>query len=1387
MNYRFNYIWCTWLLMLACNQAYTQQTAATGNPSISYLGIEQGLSNNAIRSIFQDHQGFMWFGSYDGLNRYDGYDFKIFRNRFNDSTSLADNNIQSVGEDLNGNIWTGTNQGLSIYSTNTEKFSQLNFLPYGEKNYRRLNTEVKDIRRDDNGVMLISSLIDGFLIYGKDSLVAIQVPLLADGKRYTNYPASSIRIDSQKRVWVFVVSKGLCLFDRGAMQLKLVNGSLKSAYSILPDGEQLWVGTNNGIYKYNINANSYSRALDQYDRELKTDKVTGITIDRKHRLWMATKGNGVKIFDPSLQQVTNMVADGRLNNLSNENFNTVFEDRDGRIWLGSQRGGINIIDQQRDRFYTTAHDPLNANSLVNNYVSAFHEMADGKIWIGSEFGGLSLWDRKRNHFTNFKNDPADPSTLSNNFINCIRRDKDNNIWIATSWGGINRYNAGNNSFEQYKCYNPLFNNLENKMVYRLCSDHEGTLWATTLQEGGIKGALYRHNKILNRFEFFDNLSELFALTEDRNDVLWAGNLNELIRIDRKNKQHQYFNIGNIVRSILEDKTGNFWIGTEGGGLVLFDRVENKVVARYTTTEGLCNNSVLNLLEDQQGNLWMSTFNGVSCFNVREKKFRNYFHGDGLQSNQFNPNSSLALKSGELMFGGIKGFNIFHPERIGSIAHNSQVFLTGVTVNNTPVPYTGHMRVSYDKAVFSFNYVVPEYATPDKISYAYFMEGWDRGWNYAGNMRTANYTHLSEGNYVFRVKSTNTDGVWNNKEVVLHITVLPPWYRTWLAYLLYACAITSLIYILWRYRARQTKLRYEVEIANLDATNKRSELERERAEREKEQIINEREREINENKLTFFTNISHEFRTPLTLIINPLKDILTRKKEEQQEADGELHTVYRNARRMLSLVDQLLLFRKAESGMDGIRPGKQDACTLAGEVYSCFAQQAKAKKISYDIDCNANGIEVYADREKLEIILFNLLSNAFKYTPDGGHIVFQVNQTESEVLFHIQDNGIGIDNETGEHLFEKFYRASGKAITAQHGFGIGLYLVKHFTAQHKGRIAYESREGEGTTFTLSLLKGHQHFGADVILEQATVHAALLEELVLEDAMIEQADISGHVDEPLEALVTEKKAILLIDDDQQILQYLSGLFKNIYQVYLASDAEDGLKLAFKNLPDLVIADVHMQGMSGIDLCKKIKDDPSLQHIPVILLTASSSPEVQLKGVEGGADDYVTKPFDKDILVARVASLLKARTILQHYFFNAITLNHTDQKISQEYKEFLERCIAIVESHLEDDNFNLKVLLAEIGMSRSNLFRKVKSVSGLSIKSFIRFIRLRKAAELFINTSYNVNETALRVGVYDIKFFRAEFNKVFGMNPSDYIKKYRKTFANQYTVNLKDNSEK
>lgn len=1402
---------------------------ASGYPVSTYLGIEQGLSNNSVRCIYQDHNGFMWFGTYDGLNRYDGYDFKIFRNNFKNNQSLINNWINAISEDANGNLWIGTRQGACIYQPLSNKFFPVYYYTNSKK-VEKLTSVIRDIKSDHQGNMLVATDNMGLLFFEKGQNIAYRIPL--PNQANYSYDVPAIKIGRNNRVWFFANGNGLCSFDYQFKKGAIVNSTVRSANCIESDENYLWLGTAIGVYRYNLHSKAFDRAYNKENKKLNFSDVVGFTLDKSNELWIATNGGGVNILNTQNDQTQFLVNKNEPNSLSSNSVYAIWVDHQSRKWIGTLRGGINVIDPYKERFQTVVSNPAASNTLISNYIFSFYEAPNSDLWIGTDGAGLSVWNRSLNKFTNYQHEAGSPSSLSDNFITDIKSDFENNIWIATYKGGINRFSDGR--FEHYPFVDG--NDIQIRLrplILNLLEDVDKNFWAASLQYG-----LFKFNRQKNVFESFDNkLRDLFVLKEDKNHVLWAGNLSGLIRIDKANKKDAFFSIGKPVRSILEDKAGNFWIGSEGGGLILFDRQKGKIISRYTTDEGLCSNSILNILEDEEGNLWMSTFNGIAKFNTKNKTFKNYYQSDGLQSNQFSYNAALKLKSGEFAFGGVKGFTLFKPENISAINTNPKIFLTNIKVANTLVEEDHSLqtkissnrieliKVPYNKAILSFEFAALEYSSPGKIQYASYMQGWDRNWNYSGNTRKVVYTHLSEGTYTFRVRSTNAEGQWNKDEVQIKIIILPPWYRSWWAYTIYALLIGSAIYFYLQYRARQTKLQYEVKIAKLNAENERSEKERslaelemerielekreaelalekaekerslaelavekaelekeraererEHAEREKERIINEKEREVNEKKISFFTNISHEFRTPLTLIINPVKDLLKKNYDQQIKDDGDLNIVYRNARRMLSLVDQLLLFRKAESGLDKIKPSKLNLHDLAYEVYLCFVHQAKAQNIKYVFDCPNKNLEIYADREKLEIILYNLLSNALKYTPDRGDISLSIEDAKKNVVVRVEDNGAGIPAEIGEKLFDKFYQAERTKTNSKAGFGIGLFLVKHFTEQHGGTVSYKSQEGQGATFLLTLQRGKEHFGADVIISETEKSPAFIGLLKEEPLLEEKSEETA----PIVEVVSEKKSILIVDDDESIRQYLVRMFKEGYLIHQADNGTAGLKAAQKYLPDLIISDIHMQGMNGIELCKTVKGNEQLSHMPVILLTGATSDELKLKGVEGGADDYIVKPFDSKLLTARVTNLLKSRTTLQKYFYNEITLNKTDVKISPDYKEFLDKCISVVESHLEDDNFTVKTLLGEMGMSHSNLFRKVKSVSGQSVNVFIRFIRLRKAAELFINTNYNVNETAFMVGINDVKYFREQFNKLFGMNPSEYIKKFRKLHGKQYTVN-------
>jgi signal transduction histidine kinase/ligand-binding sensor domain-containing protein/DNA-binding response OmpR family regulator len=1355
------------VLMLLC-LVFIQRADATDTIPIIRLGIQQGLSNNSIRCIYQDHKGLMWFGTYDGLNRYDGYQFTPFRNKLNDSASLPHNYIYTIHEDRHNQLWIGTSQGIAIYNSIYSKFKAAYVYPYRSNKKEKISCNVNAIESDSAGNVFMATNGWGLLVKKEGSDVASQLPVIVGKKERLWYSVQGLSIDRQGRIWLFIPDVGLCIFDKASHSIRPMNNEVKSVTSLEPDDEgNIWIGTYQGVYKYSIPINAITKHYRE-ETGLTTNKVMCLFYDQYKNLWIGTVGGGLNMLSTRTGKFTYTLPGETDYDLSSESVYAILADNESRIWIGTVKGGINIIDPQKSRFQTVTHRINDRNSLVNNFVAAFHETNNGELLIGTDGGGVSIWNRQLNRFTNFSYDPANGSSISNNAVSCIRQDHLNDIWVATFGGGINKFNRSKGSFEHYACINDS-TGYENKNAWLIYEDHDKKLWVTTFGAG----KLYLFNRPLNRFQVFDQkLNDLVAITEDHQQALWAGNSHQLIRIDRKNRKHVYYEIGKPIRSIWEDRHHHLWLGTEGGGLILFDRVTGKIVSRYADADGLSNNGVLNIVEDEQGYLWLSTFNGLSRFDPATKQFRNFYQSDGLQSNQFSYNAALRLQSGELAFGGINGFNVFDPLRISLRNYMPPVLFTGVWINNRPgddmdgcIVYTPGddriraLKVPYNQAILSFHFTALEYSSPEKIRYAYFLEGWDKGWNYAQNIRTINYNNIQEGSYTLRVKSTNAEGVWNTKEAIIKISVLPPWYRTWWAYLLYVSIAAAVVYVYFRYKTRQTKLEYEIKVAHINA---------------------EKEKEINEKRQSFFTNVSHEFRTPLTLIINPVKDLL--KKKEVSSGHAELNVVYRNARRLLSLVDQLLLFRKAENHADQLRVTKLNFYELCREVWLCFIQQAKSKQIEYLFEATNPSMELFADRNKIEIIFYNLLSNAIKYTPEGGKVIFRLTESEETIEASVIDNGYGIPVATGDRLFEKFYQVRDKTIPAKPGFGIGLYLVKNFVDNHKGQINYESRPGKGTSFCVTLQKGNNHLAEQPVYEETKTDPFILKGIAAIEADLQPGKPFKQDKAGLEAIVTDIRSILVVDDNEQMRNYVAGIFSDQFTVYEAAKAEDGLTLAKQYLPDIIISDIVMDGMTGIELCRIIKDTPSLSHIPVILLTGSFSPESKLQGVEGGADDYITKPFEKELLLARVGSLLKNRQHLQKYFYNEITHQENSLKISAEYKEFLEACIAIVEKHMDNDAFSIQTLAAEIGMSHSRLYKKIKAISGQSANAFIRFIRLRKAAELLINTNYNINETAFYVGMKDVKYFREQFHKTFGMKPSEYIEKYRKAFGKNFNLNEK-----
>ena len=1357
---------CRYIIFAILLLFISGHTRANTGAAISHLGIQQGLSNNSVQCIYQDHNGLMWFGTYDGLNSYDGYGFRVFRNKINDTGSIPHNYIYTIHEDKFNNLWVGTGQGVAVYNRIFDRFSPVYFHPaYSITQKDRISCSVNTIKSDATGNVFIGTNGWGLFLKKQGEEAAKQIPVHRVDKETYWYNVQAIFVDKPGRVWLFIETVGLCLFDQRTNTIRPVNNELRSVISLeVDDAGSIWMGTENGLFQYDIALNRFIKHFTETKGQLTMSMVVSLCSDAHNNLWIGTLG-GVNMLNKITGTFQYLLPGESKDQLSSESVYSILVDKESRVWMGTLKGGIDILDVHKSRFQTITHNPFNANSLINNFVSSFYEDKNGNLWIGTDGGGFSIWDRQKNRFTNFRHHVTDNRSLSNNAISCIKQDYLGNTWIASFGGGINKFNPATGSFEHYKCMNSATGE-ENKNVWLLYEDRDQNFWATTFGSG----KLYRLNRSQNRFELFDTqLNDLIAMAEDHTGALWVGNARQLIQIDKQNKKHVYYETGKPVRAILEDSHHNLWVGTEGGGLMLFDRKKGQAAVRYSTEDGLTNNAVLNILEDSNGHLWISTFNGLSKFDPIKKTFQNFYQSDGLQCNQFSYNAAFRLQSGELAFGGINGFNLFYPQQVNTRTFMPALLFSQIWVNNKPLAEVPRcivragndriteLRIPYNEAILSFHFTALEYSSPEKVNYAYFLQGWDKDWNYPGNAPhggAINYNNISEGSYWLRVKSTNAEGIWNTQEATIKIIILPPWYRTWWAYALYVAIASGFLFVYYRYRARQTKLEYEIRLAHINA---------------------EKEKEINDKRHSFFTNISHEFRTPLTLIINPIKDMLRGAGDTGNEKD--LTVVFRNARRLLSLVDQLLIFRKADVEADKMTFAKHNFYNLCNEVYLCFVQQARSNHLTYTFACNDPNLELYVDREKMEIVLYNLISNAIKFTPPGGAISFKVQEWDNTVQLLVQDTGCGIPAAAKDRLFEKFYQAPSAKAPLKPGFGIGLYLVRHFIEAHKGTVTFETTEGLGTTFNITLQKGKMHLGNETILDEAQKEPVILEELLEEPVEEEAASVQQEGKHDI--LVTDRHSVLIADDDKAIRQYLQQMLKDKYEVMEAENGQEALTMVQTKLPDLVISDIRMDGMDGIELCKKIKTDAALNHIPVVLLTASRGSETELQSIEEGADLYITKPFDKDLLLAKVENIFKTRNELRNYFFNEITLKQSSLKVSAEYREFLEKCIAIVERHLNDDHFTIKVLVKEIGMSHSNLYKKIKLLSDQSITNFIRYIRLRKAAELMLKNECNVNQAAFEVGISDIKYFRTQFNKLFGMNPSEYIKRYRHSFNSSYHV--------
>ncbi len=1343
------------------------------NPyAFSRLNISNGLSNNQANCFYKDKQGFLWIGTMAGLNRYDGYGFKIFYHNINDTTSLSDDFIIRILEGPDDKMWLETRNGFNVFDPGTEKIS------------RNIGASLQSEGIPENVLIDLKKDPDGnyWFLTGRQTLYRRK----ADSKKsdivYKNlFQQNQIAAFAfnKKRQCVIIHVNGLVtvLDSKSGKQVRTSNipttifGAGSLFYSLFIDDEdELWIYasadiTPKGLLRMNLASDKYILyAKDKGDIRLNTNLVISIQQDNQGKFWICTDHGGINLFDKKKNSIQYLLHnDDEIKSLSQNSITAAYKDNSGIIWLGTYKQGVSYYHESIIKFPLYRKRVSDPNSLPFDDVNRFVEDAKGNLWIGTNGGGLIYFDRAANRFTQYKHQPGNANSISNNVIVSLLIDHEQKLWIGSYYGGLDCYVNGR--FIHYKNDPNDPYSLSDDRVWEIYEDSKNNLWVGTLN-GGLnrfdrtKNIFYRMNA--NQPNLLSG-NYISALTEDQQNRLWVGTSNGIDVIDAKNNITHY-NIyndpatritNNNINCFLRDSRGLMWIGTRDG-LNVFDP-STKTFYYFRNQDGLPGNNVLNILEDEQHHLWISTNNGIANITVGTGqqgitiKPVNYDELDGLQGTEFNENAALKTSKGEMIFGGANGFNLFFPSTIKADQVSSIVALTdlqlfnktvvigeeinGRTILSQSISEAKSIELRHNENILALEFAALSFFNPEKIKYAYKLEGFNDNWIYTdGNMRKAIYTNLDPGTYTFRVKASEEDGSWNEKETTLTIKISPPFWKTPLAYLLYAAVIVFALWAARRILLERARMRFEVEQQRKEA---------------------ERVQQMDALKTKFFTNVSHEFRTPLSLILSPLEKII--KKAGDTDQKKQLQLVQRNAKRLLNLVNQLLDFRKMEVQEFSIHLTKEDIVNFCRDMTYSFSDISEKKDISLSFSTNVDLLETYFDKDKLEKILFNLLSNAFKYTPSGGKVSVELEYDPNRlnngaVQLKVKDSGIGIANDMKEKIFERFYQLNTAGGVQNSGSGIGLVITKEFVKLHGGTIEVESEPEKGSCFIVTLpVKDIQE---PAMLQEKKEETVLSPQVT--DELLNGTGENGHA---------KRNTILLVEDNEDFRFYLKDNLKQNYQVIEAVNGKEGWDKARDIQPDLVVSDVMMPVMNGIELSKKVKTDPRTSHIPMILLTAMNSEETELEGFKAGINDYISKPFTFEILASRIRNMLRLKEQLRNRFQNQVEVNPADVTVSPVDEEFMKQALAAVEKNMDNPDFSVEDLSRELFMSRVALYKKLLSLTGKTPIEFIRVMRLKRAAQLLQKSDLNISEIAYQVGYNNPKIFTKYFKEEFSMTPSQY----------------------
>jgi ligand-binding sensor domain-containing protein/signal transduction histidine kinase/DNA-binding response OmpR family regulator len=1352
---------------------------------IKHYGIRDGLSQGVVNSITQDDQGLMWFATEDGLSRFDGYSFKIFKYDPDNAKGLADNFIQSIFKDSQGSFWVSSRKGLHEFDQLKEQFVLYSH-PAPPDNTGPHN-DVSFIAEGSMANLWIAWYGDGFASFDKRTKIFTPytdktLPELSSTQTL------ALHEDKFGLLWVGTQNGGLDVFKvgKGAVVKKLENISnpkLLPSLNVRCLAEDhmgnMWIGTARGLVLYKRQENKFF-TFQPNNSGIAGKSIFTLTADSNENLWIGVQGGG--LFSLDLRQVHSRPPEDFIftpistlgeYDISKRSIVSIYEDKDKNLWVGTFGDGVYMISNVKEKFakiqtkqYTNA-----ALSFVQYYGMCYDQ--NGDLWLGTDGDGIYRSRITGEVIKHYKGN-AKSGSLTDNAILSALRDHQNTLWFGSYSKGIFQYDAANDAFVNYWYTGdqPLSGGNDVRVIFE---DSKHNIWV-----GTNRGGLCLLDRSTRSYKNVANgtlhSADIRSIAEDSTGRLWVGCYGDgLHYFDPATlESRRYFYSpqddqlkSNVVFSLCIDHKRKLWIGTGGGGLSVYDPVRN-TIRRYSEKDGLANNTIYAILNDNADHLWISTNKGISKLESGRMQFHNYDASDGLQEGQFNPGSALYNDiAGYMCFGGTMAMNIFFPEQVTENLKRPKVIISGFQLFNKPVEVNGRhdndfmldqvisktkeITLKHDQSVFTFDFVGLNYSYPEKNKYAYKMDGLDHDWNYVGSTRSATYRYLEPGSYVFKVRATNNDYEWSDEFASIEITILPPFWRTPLAYLLYALVLGGLCLAAVMIRKKQLVLRKRLKI--------------EKAQRK-------RERQMVQEKLGFFTEISHEFRTPLTLMIGPLEEMVAREGS-YTPTGRKLKMVYRNAHKLLNLINKLLDYRKIESGNILLKVKEDDIVAFTEEICIAFRELAIRKNIHFTFHSEEQSILAWFDKEKLEMVINNIISNSFKYIGKGNEINVSIHKKISEkypqgrVAIRIRDNGIGIPKKQLGSIFDWFYKGFSSGPMSS---GIGLALAKKLVHLHKGEIYVESVEGSGSTFSVKIPLGKDHFKPGEIVVDTQDDKILLKEGEKNyQPVTELAFESG--DEDLSGRKGMRN-LLIVEDDEEIRQFLREYFEKDYKILEASHGKEGLEITRDHHVDLIISDIMMPEMNGIDFCKELKSNIRTSHIPIILLTAKTSLTHHKEGIEIGADAYITKPFSPEMVTLTINNLLQSRENLKRFYRNLFTANtvaapSTAESSNSVDEKFLHSIHEILKANLDHRDFNVNELCDALNMSRSLLYKKVKTLTGLSPVEYLRSLRMQEAARLLKSKKYKVFEVVYMVGFSDLKYFRQCFIKEFGYAPSEFLK--------------------